>query len=64
MENKKLKKGTEKMVFGVCDGIAKYFNVDTNIVRIATVLLSLVSGIGIIAYIAGAILMPTDETVE
>lgn len=61
MENKKLKKSADSKLFGVCGGIAEYFDIDPSIVRIGTVVLSLFTGIGIAAYIIGAICMPSSE---
>jgi phage shock protein C len=50
----------ERMVSGVCGGIAEYFFIDPVIVRGAFVLLGLFNGIGIILYIALAIIMPEE----
>lgn len=61
MENKKLKKSVDSKLFGVCGGVAEYLDIDPSIVRIGTVVLSLFSGIGIVAYIIGAICMPNAE---
>lgn len=61
MENKKLKKSADSKLFGVCGGIAEYLDIDPSVVRIGTVVLSLFSGIGIVAYIIGAICMPNSE---
>lgn len=47
-----------KMVSGVCMGLSEYFNVDVNLVRIATVVACCMCGAGIVAYIAAAILLP------
>ncbi len=55
---KKLYRIPEKgMVLGVCAGIADYFSIDVNIVRILTVLFS-VSGMGAVAYIVACFIMP------
>ena len=47
-----------KMVCGVCGGIAQYLNIDVTVIRLLTVLASLCSGVGLVMYIAAAILMP------
>lgn len=52
----KIKNGA--MLTGVCNGLAAYFNVDVSLVRLAVVLLSCCTGIGIIPYIAAAIILP------
>lgn len=61
--NKKLKRSSNKMLAGVCAGIAEYFGWDPKIVRIVYFLLSLfLAGFpGLIAYIILWILMPTSE---
>jgi phage shock protein PspC (stress-responsive transcriptional regulator) len=51
---------TDRMVGGVAGGLARYFNVDTMIVRIAFVVLTLVGGAGIPLYVAGLLLIPED----
>ena len=52
-----------KMLEGVCGGIAEYFNVDPTLVRMGWVLISCFAGAGIIAYIAGAIIMPKKSEI-
>ena len=49
---------SDKKIAGVCGGIAKYFGIDSTIVRIAAVIFTLAGGAGIILYIVGWILMP------
>lgn len=60
MSDNKLQRNPEdKMLFGVCSGLAEYLNIDTVIVRLVFVLLILFgNGIGVIGYIILAILMP------
>ena len=41
-------------------GIAKYFNIDPTLVRLAFVLISMGAGSGILAYIVAAIIIPDD----
>lgn len=55
---KRLYKGTDKMICGVCSGIAAYFGVDPTIVRLGAVVLALAGSAGIWAYIIAAIIMP------
>ena len=52
-----------KMLAGVCGGIAEYFNIDPTLVRLGWVLVSCFAGAGIVAYIAGAIIMPEKSTI-
>lgn len=64
MENttKKLYRSADnKMIEGVCGGIAEYFNIDPTLVRLAFVLLALAGGPGVILYIILWIIMPKAE---
>lgn len=57
-EIKRIKKSTtDAKLFGVCGGIAEYLNINSNLVRIGFVILTLAFGIGIAVYIAFAIVM-------
>lgn len=47
-----------KMIDGVCGGIAEYFDVDPVLVRLAFVLFFFVGGSAIVAYIVGMIIIP------
>ena len=53
------KSNKDRMISGVCGGVAEYLNVDPTIVRLIWVLLSFGAGTGIIAYIVCAIVLPT-----
>ena len=62
-ERKRLYKSrNNKMICGVCAGIADYFNIDTSIVRVLWAVLALAAGTGILAYIACAIILPEGDT--
>ena len=54
---KRLVKG-EKKLFGVCSGIANYFDTDPTIVRVLFVFAFLVFGSGLLLYLILAIAMP------
>lgn len=61
MEQKKLVRSTtDKMIAGVCAGVANYFNIDVVLVRILFVLFALAGGPGVLAYIILWIVMPED----
>ncbi|MGE0133609.1 MAG: PspC domain-containing protein [Dehalococcoidia bacterium] len=51
----------DRMLGGVCSGIAKHFDLDPTLVRIAFVILAFVSGVGIIAYVVMWLLLPADD---
>ena len=57
--NKRLYKSNEnKMVCGVCGGIAEYFEIDPTLVRLGWVRFCALGGSGILAYIIAAIVIP------
>jgi len=53
------KSRTERMIDGVCGGVAEYLGIDPTLVRIAFVLLLFYGGLGLVLYLIGLILMPT-----
>jgi phage shock protein PspC (stress-responsive transcriptional regulator) len=65
-DNKQIYRSSEdKMIGGVCAGLAAYFNIDKSIMRLAYLLLSLASlGMGIIAYIVMYIVFPEKDMVN
>ncbi len=52
---------TDRFVAGVCGGIAAYFNIDANLVRIVTVLLMLFAQVGWMLYLVLWLVLPTDD---
>lgn len=52
----------DRMLYGVCGGIAEYFNVDPTLIRILWVILSLPGVVfpGILAYIICCIIIPEN----
>lgn len=53
----------EKVVGGVCAGIAEYFDVDVAWIRLAFVLSVFASGFGLLAYAIAWIVFPKDDRV-
>lgn len=47
---------TNRVLFGVCGGIGQYFNIDPVIVR----LLFIFTGIGLVAYLVMALIIPVE----
>lgn len=50
----------EKKIGGVCAGFARYFDVDVSLMRILWLVVSLVTGVGFIAYLIAWIAMPAE----
>lgn len=64
MEEKKLYRSeTNKMICGVCGGIAEYIHIDPTILRLLFALVGL-TGTGIVAYIIAAIIIPSEYDVN
>ncbi len=57
---------TDKKLFGVCGGLANYFSIDSNLVRILYVIFCFASGgiVGIVLYIGLALLVPDDAFIN
>lgn len=62
-EKKKLTRSSNKIIAGVCGGLAEYFDIDPTLMRIGYVLLSVMSVAfpGILAYIIIMLIMPKGE---
>ncbi len=50
--------GNDAKLFGVCGGIAEYFDIDPTIVRVAWAVLAFAYGTGVLAYLICALCMP------
>ena len=60
MNNRIYKSSRDKVLAGVCGGVAEYFNIDPVIVRLIWVIATLAGGTGLVVYIIAAIIMPQD----
>lgn len=50
-----------RMIGGVCAGIAARWNIDVTLVRIVTVVLAVVTGAGLLGYVAAWLLTPSSD---
>ena len=57
MEKKLYRNPNNKIIAGVCSGLADYINIDPTIVRVIWALVGL-SGTGLIAYLVCALIIP------
>ncbi|MBQ1394604.1 MAG: PspC domain-containing protein [Lachnospiraceae bacterium] len=60
LDKKLYKSSTNKMLAGVCGGIAEYFGVDPTWIRLAWVIFSMTGGAGVLAYIVAALIIPDE----
>ena len=60
---RKLIKSNNKLLCGVCGGIAEYINVDPTVVRLLTASFTLLSGVffGLFVYMLAAIIIPNEK---
>ena len=57
--NKRLYRSKDnRMLCGVCGGIAEYFDIDPTLVRLGWALFCALGGSGIIAYVIAAVIIP------
>ena len=60
MARKLYRSRTNRVLLGVCGGLAEHFDWDPTLVRVLTVVSLFVSGVGLIAYIVMAIAVPVE----
>jgi len=60
MSRRLYKSSRDKVLAGVCGGIGEYFDVDPVIIRILWVVSALFGGVGVLAYIIAAIIIPEE----
>jgi len=59
MSEKRLNRSSEdKILFGVCGGLAQYFGVDVTWIRLGFVAAALLGGHGLLLYLISAIVIP------
>jgi len=56
---KRLVKGSDKKIFGVCSGLANYFDMDPTVMRIIFLVALFAFGTGLLLYLVLALVMPT-----
>ncbi len=61
MKKELRRSATDVKICGVCGGIAEYFGLDSNLVRLIWVAFSLFAGTGFLFYLIAAVLMPKAE---
>ena len=58
---RQFRKSSNRMIAGVCGGIARYFNIDPVIVRLVFVLSVFLGGVSPLIYVLLWIVMPEDQ---
>jgi phage shock protein C len=63
MNTQLVRRESDKMIAGVCAGLAEYFGIDAAIVRLVFVL-AVLSGVSPLVYVLLWIVMPSDSKVQ
>ena len=65
MQKKLYRSKSNRMLVGVCGGVAEYFNIDPTVVRVIWAVASIFAFAGVIAYIVCAFVIPEkpDNTI-
>jgi phage shock protein C len=51
---------TNRMLAGVCGGLAEYFNLDPTLIRVLFIVLAVLGGSGVVLYLAMWIIVPKE----
>ena len=62
MTKRLYKSNTNKVIDGVCGGIAEYFDLDPTVVRVAWAIFCVIGFSGVIAYLICALIIPRRPT--
>lgn len=60
MTERLYRSGRDKMIAGVCGGLAEYFRIDTTLVRLVALVALFVGGVGFLAYLVAMIIIPVN----
>ena len=58
MQKKLYRSKSDRVIVGVCAGVAEYFNIDPTVVRVIWAITSVFAFVGVVAYIACALIIP------
>jgi len=62
MQKKLYRSVSNRMLAGVCGGIAEYLNVDVTVVRVLWAVISLFAFVGVAAYVVCLFLIPEEPS--
>jgi phage shock protein PspC (stress-responsive transcriptional regulator) len=60
MEKRLYRSRTDKKIFGVCGGLAEYFECDATLIRLGIAFTALLAGGGLLLYLIAALVMPNE----
>jgi phage shock protein C len=58
--DKKLTRGPDSMILGVCSGVGEYLGVDATVIRLLWVIVTVITGFspGVVGYLIAAFIIP------
>ncbi len=65
MEKKLYRSREHHLLMGLCGGVGKYYDVDPNLVRLISAVVTVLTGVfpGVIAYILGVLIIPIEPLI-
>jgi phage shock protein PspC (stress-responsive transcriptional regulator) len=60
MERRLYRSRGDRVIWGVCGGLARYLNVDVTVIRLVMILLVFANGIGILIYLVMTLIVPLE----
>lgn len=63
-EHRLYRSESDRVLGGVCGGIAEVYEVDPTLVRLVTLLIVLGTGAGLLVYLVAWLIMPTESEVK
>ena len=64
MAQKLYRSETDRIVAGLCGGLGEFFDIDSTIIRIIFIILTIWGGVGLILYIIGVLVVPRNPQEE
>ena len=64
MQKKLYRSKANRMLVGVCGGVAEYFNIDPTVIRVIWAVASLFAFAGVVAYVVCAFVIPEKPDAE
>jgi phage shock protein C len=60
MERRLYRSGQDRRIFGICGGIARFLGIDSTLVRVGVVVLTVCTGVPLLIYLLFALIMPKE----
>ena len=64
MAQKLYRSESDKVIAGLCGGLGEFFDVDSTIIRIIFIILTIWGGVGIVIYLIGVFVVPLESSIN